>query len=333
MLNREERLRLLSMTAAGGVLLAFGASGYILIEGWGPLDALYMTVTTLATVGFGEIHPLSPRGRMFTILLILGGVGFALYALSVVGELFFDGSLISYLRKRRMQHRVRSFENHCIICGFGRTGESVAEVLRDRKLPFVVIERDADVAGAAADRALVVVQGNAHDNEIMTSAGIEKARTVIACASNDAENVFICLTARSLRADVQIVARSDEPESEAKLRMAGANQVVSPYSMAGRALANAVFRSSLLDLLQTAHTPGGTDFEEIVVGADSHAGLWSIGELRNTPQSAVSILALRRQSGEWLASPNPDTRIQGGDTLLALGPVEQIAQLRDVFSS
>ncbi|MBK8229295.1 MAG: potassium channel family protein [Candidatus Eisenbacteria bacterium] len=228
--------------ACGAVgLLVVGTAGYHLIEQWSFVDSFYMSVITLTTVGFGEIHPLSSAGRLFTIVFILLGVGLAAFSASTIAQSLLDGTWVRYFRRRRMIRTIEALHDHYIICGHGRTGRAVAHFLRERSLPFVVIELDPKAAADIEDSGETVVWGSAHDNDVLLAAGIERAHAVVACASSDAENVFICLSARSLRTDLVIVSRCDDPESESKLRKAGASDVVTTYDLAGRAIAEAAF--------------------------------------------------------------------------------------------
>lgn len=236
----SERRTLATVFVGLITLLALGTSGYHLIEGWDFVDSLYMTVITMTTVGFGEIHVLSERGRVFTIGFIFLAVGMAAYAATAFAQSILDGTWIRYFRRRRMEQRIAAIRDHYIVCGYGRTGRAVVHSLTERGLAYVVIEVNAGIVNELGSTGVTVIRGSGHDNEALIAAGIERARAVIACASTDAENVFICLTARSLRPDLQIASRCDDHESAGKLRKAGANEVVSTYELAGRTLAQAV---------------------------------------------------------------------------------------------
>ena len=233
--------RTLRTVACGFIsLILIGTVGYHQIEGWSFVDSLYMTVITMTTVGFGEIHELSGTGRLFTIAFILLGVGVGAYAATAFAQSISDGSWIRYFRRRRMAKSIANLKNHYIVCGYGRTGRAVVHSLRERGAAYVVVEVDAEVVASLEESEVTAIRGSGHDNDVLIAAGIERAHAIIACASTDAENVFICLSARSLRADLEIATRCDDLDSVGKLEKAGANHVVTTYELAGRTLAAAV---------------------------------------------------------------------------------------------
>jgi len=310
-------------------VLAVGTAGYMLVERWGFVDSLYMTVITLTTVGYGEVRPLDPIGRIFTTGLIILGVGMVAYTATVIGQFVLDGTLARIVRRRRMQGHITSLKEHVIVCGMGRTGREAIAVLRSRGIPFVIIEQAEDVAEEIAAARLPVIQGSAHDNQVLAEAGIERARAVLACVGSDAENVFVALTARSMREDIPIACRCDLSESEPKLRRAGATSVVNPYAIAGRHLVGTVLQPGVMRFLETTSAPGGeTDFEELVIDPGSSVVGHTLGELRIGQEYQVTILALRRASGEVVANPGASARFEAGDAILALGPLKQIGRLR-----
>ncbi len=313
------------------VLIA-GAFGYMMIEGWDPVESLYMTVITLTTVGFGEVHPLSRPGQVFTTVLILLGVGMVAYAATVIGQFLLDGSLALKVRRRRMGKRIAGLENHYIVVGYGRTGMEVVSFLRARSMPFVVVDIDAEKVGRLEAEGIPVLEGTGHDNEVLERAGIGTARAVIACAKSDAENVFITLTAHSMRHDIQIATRCEERESESKLRRAGATHVVNPYSIAGRHLIASIYRPAVMEFFEsTAMADGPNDFQELLVDPDSSVVGQTIRELGFGRDHRVSILALRKRDGAVISNPGAETKIDSMDTLLALGSVDDLDRMRGLL--
>lgn len=316
------------------LVLAAGTVGYMIIEGWDAVESLYMTVITLTTVGFGEVHPLSRAGLIFTTLLIILGVGLAAYAVTVVGQLMLDGTLGRLVRRRRMQMRISGLQDHYIVCGAGRTGGEVVTFLREREIPFVVIDCNPEVVSRLEAEGVPVIEGNGHDNEVLEQAGLSRARGVIACPSSDAENVFIALTARSMREDIPIACRCQERDSEEKLRHAGATHVINPYAIAGRFLATSVHRPGMLAFFETTGQPGSaTDFQEFVVDPEARPVGKTIGELGIGRDHRVSILALRRHTGAVLTNPGADTQIDALDSVLALGSLDDLKTLQALLEN
>ena len=223
--------------------------GYVAIEGWTPFEALYMTVTTLATVGFGEIHPLSPQGRLFTIVLIIFGVGGVLYVLTTMMQFVFEGHLGRNLERRRMERRIDQLRDHFLMCGFGRVGRQVARDFHEADIPFVIIDVHQPSLDAAAEEGYLCVRGDAADDDTLRRAGIERARGLVTCVQSDADNIFVTLSARALRADLFIVARGNNDDAAPKLRRAGADRVVSPYSIGGRQMAMLAVRPAAVEFV------------------------------------------------------------------------------------
>jgi voltage-gated potassium channel len=288
-----------------------------------------MTVITLTTVGFGEVHSLTKLGRIFTTALIIVGVGWAAYSATVVGQLLLDGTVARIVRRRRMEKRISGLSEHYIVCGCGRTGGEVVKFLQERKIPFVVIDVDPEVVERLRAERVPVIEGNGHDEDVLKHAGFSTARAIVACASSDAENVFIALTARAMSADIPIACRSQERESEAKFRRAGATHVINPYAITGRYLITSVHRPAALKFFESTTRPGSaTDFQEFVVDPEAPSVGKTIGQLGIGRQHHVSILAVRRHSGTVVSSPAGDTQIDALDSILALGSISDLESLR-----
>ena len=224
------------LTLAAVVML--GLAGYMLIEGWSLLDAAYMVVVTFTTVGYEEVHPLSPNGRLFTMLMMVAGVGVMLYILTSVVHMVVEQEVLrSLVRRHRMRTRMARLSGHFIVCGFGRVGRAVAFTLREESVPLIVIDKDEDALADAEEHGLLCVHGDPTRDADLQSAHVGEARGLVAATGDDAENVYISLTARGLNPDLHIVARASRPDAEDKLRRAGADQVISPYSIGGRHMA------------------------------------------------------------------------------------------------
>ena len=287
--------RFLPMVAGLVVLPAIGVAGYHWLEGWSVLDALYMTVTTLSTVGFGEVHPLSPAGRIFTMGLIAGGGVFAAYALSNLAHFFFSGEWRAHWENKRRLHMLNQLSNHVIVCGYGRVGRNVVEELKAEGLPFVVLDLSADKTARVEESGHLAVHGDAAHESKLKEAGIDRARGLVAAAKSDAENVFIVLTARSLRPDLSIVARADVEESEPKLPRAGANRVILPYHITGRRLVTMLVRPHVADFLDEVSHARGLELllEQVQVVSSSPLAGQTLADVQSRHQPDLTLLACK----------------------------------------
>ena len=231
------RSRLARGVFALAVVVAVGITGYMVIEGWSLLDAAYMTIITLTTVGYEEVHPLSSNGRIFTIFLMVSGVGVMFYVLTSVVNLAVANEVGSLFRRRKLKTRIAKLKGQFIVCGFGRVGRVVASTLQSESVVVIVVDHEPEALVEAEDLGLLSLQGDATRDADLISAQIDKAVGLIAATGDDGENVYITLTARGLTPGLHVVARASRPEAEEKLRRAGANSVVSPYSIGGREMA------------------------------------------------------------------------------------------------
>ena len=306
-------------------LLAYGTAGYVLIERWSFLDALFMTVITVSTVGYEEVHRLNAAGEVFTISVIAFGVIGFLYTFGVLVELLSSGYWEHHRRARRVQRRLDDLRDHVIVCGYGRTGRQAGIELAQSQQPFVVIEWNPDgLASVEQDRVLHVL-GDASSDEVLGRAGIRRARALISAVDSDERNVYIVLTARSLRPDLYIVARSSHPDSADKLRRAGADRVVSPYTLSGRRMAALAMQPAVVDTFDLL--VGGADIsmrvEELVVGADGGKGR-TAAVLR---RSGAVLLALRSGDGALRVGPGDDEILRPDDIVVAMGTRDQLITL------
>lgn len=224
------------------IIISIALAGYTLIERWAPLDAAYMIVITLSTVGFREVHELSPAGKLLTMFVILGGVSTAIYAAGQAVEMIVEGEFFGYRGRKRMERRIKEMNDHYIICGFGRVGHQVADELRKVNLRYVVIDSKQETAAELEPLGLPYIVGDITSDAILEQAGIKRAKGLVASADSDTANVFVALSARELNPQLYIVARAGFPDAAEKLRRAGANEVVSPYLTAGQHMAEIVIK-------------------------------------------------------------------------------------------
>lgn len=328
-------VRVGKLLLALGLLLTIGTLGFMTIEGMPMLDAVYMTVITVSTVGYGEVEPLEPAGRIFTIFLIAFGGGVAAYVLGVVAEFVLSGEFqerLEYRRRLRMRNNVH---NHTIVCGFGRMGHHVVEELLRQNMPLVVIEPDETKIRELTLLRVPTVHGDAEHEHHLLAAGIERARALIVVANSDAVNVFIVLTARSLRSDLLIVARANEEESDAKLRRAGANRVITPYSLAGRRIVTLVERPAVSDFLDEVMHSGDIELllEQITIETGSPLVGKTLGSAALRTHFGITVIACRHPDSTFTTNPSATTELRAGAQMIVLGTHFQLQQLRDLSAT
>lgn len=324
-------LRTLSLALAA--LFVVGVLGFRLIEGWSWLDSVYMVVTTLATVGYREVHELSDAGRIFNIFLIASGVGLAFAAIGTLSTALLEFELGRFLGRRRMEREIGRLSGHYIICGAGRVGRSVARELAAQPAPFVVVESSESKAERCAEDWPTLV-GDATKEEVLREARIEHARGLVAATTTDATNIYIVLTARSLNPKLKIIARASEEGSEKHLLTAGADSVISPYVFAGHRIAQTFLRPGVLDFLDIAvgrdETKLQVEIEELSVTAGSSLAGTTIGESRIHQKMGVIILAIKRPGEAMRVNPSATDIILGGDSLIVVGETENLKRLEQL---
>ena len=311
------------------LLTGIGTAGYRLIEGWSVLDSLYMTVITLSTVGFMEIHPLSDAGHIFTMLLILGGVFTFLYGALEVIRSIVSGEVRGAIGRQRMERSLAELNNHLIVCGFGRMGRLVCEEFSALKLRFVAVEREA---ARLVDFNLahgLALTGDATSDETLRKAGIERARALVSVVASDADNLFITMSARFLNDKLFIVARAENEAAEKKLLRAGASRVVSPYLTGGHRIAMAVVRPSVLDFIEVATRSAHLDLqmEEVEITAGSALAGQTLVESKIRQNLGIIIVAIRKSGGRMVFNPESDVALEPHDILITLGKRHQLDRL------
>lgn len=314
-------------------LLIGGTVGYMALEELGFIDALYMTVITVSTVGFKEVSDLSEPGKLFTIIIIFAGLGTVVYGVSSITTFIIEGEFRDFIRRYRMENKISSIKDHFIVCGGGKSGIHVAREFASRQVPFVVIEKDISRAQSMMENDILVLVDDATSEDALTKAGIERARGLISCLSSDADNVFTVLTARGLSSDLYIIAEAIEEKSEYKLRKAGANKTVSPNRIGGTRMASLVLRPvvvSFLDVITHAED-FVLDLEEIHICSESALVGKKLQEARIPERTGLIVLALTASnSDKMLFNPRSDHILEEGTRMIVLGQPEQIKKLRQL---
>ena len=316
------------------IIICAGVIGYTAIEGWSFLDALYMTIITLSTVGFQEVRELSEAGKAFSIVLILFGVVALYYSLFTGQQYILEGNLASIWGRRRMKDRIAKLKNHVILCGYGLVGREVARAFKDERVPLVIIEQNPEALALAVENDFLCLQGNATKDEVLEEAGISHARALVAALGTDADNVYVTLSARQLRSDLFIVARASTSESEPKLLQAGANRTMSPYGIGGRRLAMLTLRPVVVDFVDTTLSSrrGELVLENIKISPGSPMCGQEINEERQHSGGAT-ILAVKKRDGRLFTSPSADMLLEVDDELVAIGTREQLRGLEDAVEA
>lgn len=313
-------------------VIAFGTIGYTVIERWSPLDALYMTLITLSTVGFGEVHVLTPTGKIFTMLLVVMGVSGVAYTLSVIGQMVVEGEIKKLLGRRKMQKGLKELKDHYIVCGFGRVGRRIAKELCSRKVPFVVIDKDPLKTEQADKDCFLFVQGDSTSDQTLIDAGVERAKGLITAVVNEADSVFIVLSARQLNPNLFITARAESDEAEKKLLRAGANKVVSPHKIGGIRMALTALRPNLVDFMSVVTFDQKTDLsiEEILIKPGSpliHTTL-KVCPIRH--ELGIIVVGIKKLGKDVFLNPSPETEIEAGDILIVIGDRKNLEKLEEL---
>jgi voltage-gated potassium channel len=314
---------LLILVTAGGTV------GYVVIEGWSWWDAFYMTIISVTTVGYREVHQLSRAGEVFTTILLISGVGTAFYAFTLGATIVVEGGLAKRLRRHRINRMIDELDGHFILCGFGRIGSVIADEFRQQSIPFVVVERDPERVEEALERGIMVVEADASREETMKRLRIDKARGLVAAVGTDAENVYTILTARVLAPGLFIVGRAETEDAERKIRRAGADRVVSPYAIGAQQMAQTALRPAVVDFVKLATQAGNLDLamEQIRVMAGSSLADRSLIEANLRQRFGVIVVGIQRAGGRMEFNPAPDAVMKDSDQLVVLGRPASLREL------
>lgn len=304
---------------AAVALLAVGVGGYHTLEGMSFLDSLYMTVITISTVGYEEIHPLGVAGRAFTIFVIIAGAGVAAYFLGVASQFFLDGEWRAELERRWRTKMLARVRDHVIVCGYGRVGRHVASELAREGLSFVIVDPADSAVEAIQSEEYRCIRGDATDEQTLADAGIDRARALVAAASTDAENVFITLTARSMNAGLRIVARANAQESEAKLRKAGADEVITPYPLSAHRMVAAIARPEVADFVDNVMREGHLELERVALAADSPLVGKRLAEADLRNAAGVIVIGIHDPLQGLVMVPQADMVFAEGCGMIVLG--------------
>ena len=331
-LDRTTHLIIVVLFSA--LLVALGTVGYMLIENWSLLDSLYMTVITLSTIGYGEVHAVTQPGRIFTLVLIVLGVGFFLYVIGNVVQFLVEGRIRLVLGRLKLDKQINQLNNHYIVCGYGRMGRALCRYLTQKQLKFVVIEKNVDRISVMNEDGILYIAGEATAEENLMKAGLKKASNLITALGTDADNVFLVLLAKGLNPNIYVVARASQNASKRPLYTAGADVVVSPFDVGARRMAHAVLRPNVIRFLELAFADESTDIhiEEITVAASSKLVDVSLQESGIRQNYEVIILSIVNEDGAMVFNPSANTRICAGGSVIAVGSIDSLMQLEKALN-
>jgi voltage-gated potassium channel len=317
-----------------GLVLLIGTTGYAVIEGWQILDAIYMTVITITTVGYGEVRAVSPTGRVFTIALICMGMGIIAYTLGMVAQVMVEFQVRSILGRRKLGLKIKSIKNHYILCGYGRIGRIISQELKASGIPLLVIDSNPDAKQGLEQQDIPYIIDDATSEDVLMEAGVERAKGLISVVLSDADNLFITMSARGLNPGIFILARADEEQTHKKLLRAGANRVVLPYLIGGQKMAHTITKPAVTDFLELTVHDKNIELEmgEVLVKDRSKLKGVTLADSGIRQEMNVIIVAVRKENGQMAFNPSSQTRIETGDTLIALGPANDLKKLSAILS-
>lgn len=311
------------------IIFSIGTVGYMLIEGWSLVDSIFMTIITITTVGFGEVHQMSRFGRIFTIGLVFSGVGFFMYVASSMVQFMVEGRIREIMGRRTLNRKIEHLKNHYIVCGYGRIGRVLCkQFMAHPALKMVILEKDENLIDQMESDGILYICGDSSEEEILLKAGIKNAKVLIAALATDIDNVFLTLTARQLNPHIFIVARSSSKAAKSKLLAAGANRVESPYDIGAISMAQRVLRPSVTSFLDLVFTYNRKDIqmEEIPVSPSSSLVNIMLKDSGIRQKFNLIIIAIKKPNGEMMFNPSFETVIQSGDTVIAMGKGDNLVE-------
>ncbi len=307
------------------IIIVSGTVGFTVLENYSLLESLYMTIITVSTVGFGEIQPLHPSGRVFVIILIIFTLMAGTFALSALGQVIIEGQIRAIMGRRKMESKIKRLTGHYIVAGFGRVGRQVTDTFVRRKVPFIVVENDNQAINQLEAEGYLYVEGEAVEDEVLMRAGIDRAKALVSTLPDEADNVYLALTARYINKELYIICRADHPDGEKKLKRAGADHVVSPHILGGNRMAMASLRPNVVDFMQmTAMGEAGLGIEEVVLPSESRFVGKTLIESNIKPNYGVTIIGIRRGKEKMIISPPPNETLNANDILVLIGNSENL---------
>lgn len=314
------------------IVVVLGVVGFWLVEGWGFVDCLYMTIMTLSMVGYGEVHPLSQNGKIFAIVLMVFGIITVVYALGIVVKFVVEGQLTKIMGRSRMEKLLDKLKDHYIICGYGRVGGYVCREFKARKVPFVIIEKDSENIESLSRTDNIYLEGDATDDEILKAAKIDRARGIVSTIASEADNVYLALSARYLNPGLTITCRADSEQAERKIQRAGADRVISPYVIGGYRMALATLRPNVVDFLQVsaAGPKGNFRIEEFYIKENSPLANVKLKDTDIRYKLGLMVVGIRKPEKGMIRNPAADTVIEPGDIIILLGETEQLEKLDEM---
>jgi voltage-gated potassium channel len=327
--------RHLAISVALSLLILFaGTAGYMIIEDWNFLDSLYMTVITITTVGYREVNQVGDLGRIFTIILVVTGVGFTLYVMAAVVQFMVEGRIRIIMGRRRLDKQINRLKNHYIVCGYGRIGRVICRHLRRKPYDVVVIDKNPDLIPQMDEDGFMYLSGDAADESLLNKAGIKRAEGLVAVLATDMDNVFLVLTARQLAPDLKITARASQEGTKSKLRAAGADSVESPYEMGAASMARRLVRPTVTSFLDLAfaHKRKDIQMEEIPVSDNSELVEVQLKDSGIRQKYNLIIIAIKKPDGSMLFNPSFEAAIMPSDTVIAVGEAEHLKKLEKILN-
>ncbi len=327
--EKDKRVSFWGLLLLATTLVAVGTLGYMFIEGWNALDSIYMVVITLATVGFREVHALSPAGTVFTIFLIIFGLITLYYVIRTLGEYMLENKLEENLNLKRMERTLKQLTGHYIVCGFGRVGRQVVRELTKDVIQFVIIEKDIEAFERCKEEGHLCILGDASDERILKQAGVMNAKGLIVCLGKDSDTVMAIVTAKSLNHNLFVVARANQQNTASKLLQVGANRVVSPHEIGAFRMVNFALNPEVADFLDDVQDLSNKEIEidDVIVANTSPVAGHSIAERLSNRNYGVSVLAIHKPDGNAIINPTGDAVIGGGDRLILLGTRDKLANV------